>query len=234
MSEKCPACFRPLSSCYCKYIEKITTDVHFVFLMHPKEAYHQKTGTGRLAHLTLTDSEIIIGIDFTNNTKVKELLSSSDYFPLLLYPDKKAWTATSINEENLTLKEKKGNRKLLVFVIDATWFFAKKILRLSPNIYNLPKISFEGKYLSQFEFKTQPAPECVSTIESCYYLLNELAAAKVIVPVNTAPLMNIFKRMVKFQIESQKQREINGEPDRYAASYRLRAKRKNSPVDNTL
>ena len=226
MAEKCWSCFRPLSSCYCRYIEKIETDVHFVFLMHPKEAYHQKTGTGRLAHLTLINSEIIIGIDFTTNPRVKELLSTPDYFPLLLYPDKQAWTANSLNEENLTLKEKTGNRKLLVFVIDATWFFAKKMLRLSPNIYNLPKISFAGKYLSQFKFKTQPAEECVSTIESCYYLLNELSAAKVIESVNTEPLMNIFKRMVNFQIESQKQREINGEPDRYAASCRLRAKRK--------
>ena len=118
--------------------------------MHPKEAYHQKTGTGRLAHLTLIDSEIIIGIDFTTNPRVKELLSTPDYFPLLLYPDKQAWTANSLNEENLTLKEKTGNRKLLVFVIDATWFFAKKMLRLSPNIYNLPKISYAGKYLSKF------------------------------------------------------------------------------------
>ncbi len=225
MSEKCWSCFRPLSSCYCKYIEKITTDVHFVFLMHPKEAYHQKTGTGRLAHLTLTNSEIIIGIDFTDNTRIKELLSLPEYFPLLLYPDKNAWTVNSTNEESLTLKQKIGNRKLLVFVVDSTWFFAKKILRLSPNIYNLPKISFEGRYLSQFEFKTQPAPECVSTIESCYYLLNELAVANIIEAVNTAPLMNIFKRMVTFQIESQKQREINGEPDRYAESCRLRAKK---------
>lgn len=148
-----------------------------------------------------------------------------DYFPLLLYPDKNAWTANSTNEESLTLKQKIGNRKLLVFVVDSTWFFAKKILRLSPNIYNLPKISFEGRYLSQFEFKTQPSPECVSTIESCYYLLNELAVANIIEAVNTAPLMNIFKRMVTFQIESQKQREINGEPDRYAESCRLRAKK---------
>ncbi len=225
MAEKCWACFRPLSSCYCRYIEKIETEVHFVFLMHPKEAYHQKTGTGRLAHLTLTNSEIIIGIDFTTNARIKELLSSHDYFPLLLYPDKNAWTANSTNEENLTLKQKIGQRKLLVFVVDSTWFFAKKILRLSPNIYNLPKISFEGRYLSQFEFKTQPAPECVSTIESCYYLLNELAAANVIEAVNTAPLMNIFKRMVTFQIESQKQREINGELNRYSESCRLRTKK---------
>lgn len=193
--------------------------------MHPKEAYHQKTGTGRLAHLTLTNSEIIIGIDFTDNTRIKELLSLPEYFSLLLYPDKNAWTANSTNEESLTLKQKIGNRKLLVFVVDSTWFFARKILRLSPNIYNLPKISFKGRYLSQFEFKTQPAPECVSTIESCYYLLNEFAAANVIEAVNTAPLMNIFKRMVTFQIESQKQRETNGEPNRYAESCRIRAKK---------
>ena len=48
--------------------------------MHPKEAYKQKTGTGRLAHLTLEDSEIIVGVDFTDNPRLNTLITDEKYF----------------------------------------------------------------------------------------------------------------------------------------------------------
>ena len=63
--------------------------------MHPKEAYKQKTGTGRLACLSLIDSEIIIDVDFTNNKRLNALLADSQYFPIILYPGNDAITAKS-------------------------------------------------------------------------------------------------------------------------------------------
>ena len=56
---KCYRCFRPEKSCYCKYIKSFDCGVKFVLLMHPKEAFKQKTGTGRLTNIALIDSEII-------------------------------------------------------------------------------------------------------------------------------------------------------------------------------
>ena len=203
---RCMKCFRPIKICYCKYIESFETGIKFIFLMHPKEAFKQRTGTGRLAHLTLKQSEIIIGIDFSLNKKLNELLENPNYVPLLLYPDENAWSVqTKIGKKSL--KEIIGEKTLLVIVIDATWFFAKKILRLSKNIQKLQKISFNAEYKSQYQFKTQPAEECLSTIESCYYLINELKTANICNNVSAEPLMNIFKRMVSFQIESEKERE---------------------------
>ena len=54
----------------CDMIIPADTGIKFVFLMHPKEAYHQKTGTGRLTNISLCDSEIIIGIDFSENARL--------------------------------------------------------------------------------------------------------------------------------------------------------------------
>jgi len=211
VAEKCYKCFRPIKSCYCKYIVPVKTSVKFVFLMHPKEAYKQKTGTGRLASLSLPGSEIIIGVDFTKNTRVLELLSDSTYYPVLMYPDKNAWTA-----QKEGFKAAIGNKKLLVFLVDATWFFAKKMLRLSPNLHSIPKVSFTAGYRSQYTFKTQPAKECLSTIETCYYLLNELQAGFIIPKTDTEPLMSIFHRLVNYQLESEKQRQASGQPSRYS------------------
>ncbi|OJF77300.1 MAG: hypothetical protein BKP49_02195 [Treponema sp. CETP13] len=213
MAEKCYKCFRPKKSCYCKYIVPVTTSVKFVFLMHPKEAFKQKTGTGRLASLTLPGSEIIIGVDFTQNKRVNEILTDSQYFPVLMYPDENAWTA-----DRPGLKNAIGNKTLLVFLVDATWFFAKKMLRLSTNLFTIPKLSFAKGYISQYKFKTQPAKECLSTIETCYYLLNELQENEIILPTNTESLMDIFHRLVNYQLESEKLRQESGQPSRYSKS----------------
>lgn len=208
---KCYKCFRPLKSCYCKYIKEINTGVKFVFLMHPKEAYHQKTGTGRLSHLSLPESEIIIGINFTKNKRLLTLLSDSHYYPVLLYPDENAWTASKEG-----FKDAIGEKQLLVVVVDATWACAKKMLKLSPNLHTLPKLSFRAGYRSQFEFKQQPAEECLSTIESCYYLIKELSSVGIVADdINPEPLMSVFKTMIKYQLESERQRLDAGIPNRY-------------------
>lgn len=213
MNTKCYKCFRPLKSCYCKYIIPISVNSKFIFLMHPKEAYKQKTGTGRLASLSLSDSQIIIGIDFTDNKQLNDLLTDPQYFPILLYPGKDALTAKSD-----VLKNEAAHKKLLVIVIDATWLIAKKMMKLSKNLQVLQKISFlpSSGYHSQFLFKRQPAADYLSTIESCYYLLNEFKQNSL---ENTStsfePLMDIFHKMVNFQLESHKEREKQGLPSRY-------------------
>ncbi|MBO4705679.1 MAG: DTW domain-containing protein [Spirochaetaceae bacterium] len=231
MADKCYKCFRPMETCYCKYIKQIETGIKFVFLIHPKEAYKQKTGTGRLAQLSLPDSELIIGVDFTQNKRIRELLSDERYFPVVMYPGEDAWTAGGVRKTAPhTLKEAMGGKQLLVFLVDATWACAKKMLRLSPNITSLQKISFTAGYRSEYTFKKEPAEDYLSTIETCYYLIKELQSAGICPsekPENSAePLMDVFRRMVKFQIESQKEREAAGLPDRYQVAGGIRAKRR--------
>ena len=121
-----------METCYCKYIKQIETGIKFVFLIHPKEAYKQKTGTGRLAHLSLPGSELVIGIDFTKNKRITELLHDERYFPVVMYPGEDAWTAGGVRESAPhTLKEAVGDKQLLVFLVDATWPCARKCFDLA-------------------------------------------------------------------------------------------------------
>ncbi len=170
--------------------------------MHPKEAKHQRTGTGRIAHAGLIDSEIIVGIDFTKNTRLCQLLRDEQYFPMLLYPGDDAWTAGKSGFSQII-----GNKKLLVIVIDSTWFCSHKMIQYSTNIMALPKLSFSGNYRSIFTFKREPRPEYISTIESCYYLVKELQAASLVESsVNVEGLMTAFKEMIKFQLQKENDR----------------------------
>jgi DTW domain-containing protein YfiP len=180
--------------------------------MHPKEAKHQRTGTGHLAHLSLPGSELIVGIDFTKNDHVCKLLSDPQYYPVLLYPGQDAWTA-----DRAGFKEAIGGRTLLVFVIDSTWFCSKKMIRYSTNILALPKISFSGSYRSIYTFKHEPKEYCVSTIESCYYLIKELQAASIVDnKVDPEPLLFVFKKMIQFQLGKENERIDLGLPSTHA------------------
>lgn len=195
MSKKCYKCFRPIKTCYCKDIVSFDPGIKFVILMHPQEAYKQKTGTGRLTYLTLIDSEIIIDTTFDNNKRTQELISDSEYFSMVLYPGEDAYYSDEFN-----FKSNLKNKKLLIFLIDATWIFARKMMSRSPSLQKLPKLSFRKEYRSIFEIKKQPKDFCLSTIESSYYIIKELQCACICeININPESLITIFKKMIMLQ-----------------------------------
>ena len=220
----CYDCLRPLKSCYCKYTAPVESGIKFVILMHPKEAKHQRTGTGRLAHLCLPESEIKMGIDFTHNKRLNDLLKDPQYFPVMLYPGPDAW---NVNREGFA--EKLTGKKLLVIIIDSTWFCSKKMIRLSTNVNTLPKFSFANLYKSIFTFKEEPEEYCISTIESCYYLIKEMQG-KGLSPkeADPEPLMNVFKAMIKYQLEMENKRVLGLIPNSHAKDHKY-TKLKNIP-----
>ena len=202
MREVCYKCFRPKANCYCKFTKPIDCKIKFVLLMHPKEAKKQKTGTGRLSALCLPESEIIMGIDFTHNQQLNRLLEDPKYFPLLMYPDENAWTASKEG-----FAQTIGDRIPLVIIIDSTWFCSKKMLKLSQNLKNIPRLSFVNSYRSIFTFKKEPEEYCISTIESCYYIIKEFQDAGIAPKeADPTPLMTVFKEMIKFQLQAENDR----------------------------
>ncbi len=84
----CMQCFRPLPQCLCPIIRPLQTRTRFIILMHPKEAKKTRNGTGRLAHLSLQNSELLFGVDFTENSRLNALISDPHYVPLVLFPGK--------------------------------------------------------------------------------------------------------------------------------------------------
>lgn len=196
----CLKCFRSEKNCYCKYIKPFETNTHFILLMHPIEAYKMKTGTGRLSHIALKNSEIIVGIDFSDHKRVNEIINDNSIFSTVLYPGN-----DSINISNGDLTSNSlTDKKLYIFIIDSTWYYSKKILRLSKNLQILPKISFDSKETSNFVFKKQPSKECLSTIESIYYFLSECDKYKIEnVGDKKDTLLEVFNKMVQFQLECE-------------------------------
>jgi len=193
--DKCYRCYRPISSCMCQHISKIGTKTKFVILMHFKEFKKTKNGTGIFSHLSLENSELFQGIDFSDYARINEIVEDENNNCYVLYPSKKS---QPLNTTNIQQKGK----TTVIFIIDSTWACAKKIMRVSKNITNLPHISFHHDKVSAFHIKEQPAEICLSTMESIHTVLELLVEQEqeAISSEKMDNFLNPFKEMVAYQM----------------------------------
>ena len=188
---------RPSNTCICKHTSPIQTKTRFIILMHPKEYKKEKNGTGHMTKLQLKNSEIIVGVDFTNNKRVNEILSNEKHSSFLLYPGKDNFNL-SIRKSS-EINSFMGNNPL-IFILDGTWPCARKMLKLSKNLQKLNRVSFDNKIKSKFIIKQQPDSLCLSTIESVYTVLNLLKEGD-LEQCETKGFLIPFEKMIEYQLE---------------------------------
>lgn len=191
---------RPRTLCFCEDINPIETKTLFVVLIHVHEFKKVKNNTGRMTHLSLVNSEFYMGESFADHKRVNELIQTTNCY--VLYPGEDALEVQSIpTEEDNT-----------IFIIDATWPCSKKLMKLSPNLRALPKISFHSTSESIYEFKKQPKDYCLSTIESVKVVLEELSAINLekVTKTQTDTFLNPFRKMIQTQIDYQNDPNIEG------------------------
>jgi DTW domain-containing protein YfiP len=167
--------------------------------MHPKEYKEEKAGTGRLTHLCLPNSELHMGKGFDEHEAVQAVLNNSKNFCVLLYPGIQA-TNLSDHSQRPALNAQLHQRQLVVFLLDATWSGARKMLRLSPSLQRLPRIMFTPAAPSRYIIKQQPQAGCLSTLEAVHELLTVLECNGFDRYPQPEQLLGIFQRMQDFQI----------------------------------
>jgi len=200
MREKCYQCYRPKKNCLCSALTKITTKIKFVILIHPKEAKKERLGTGRIVRQALVNSELIMGVDFTHDPQVNKYLKNDKYRPLLMYPGDSPLTVSDLRNTDGDRKNHSDEREIVVFILDGTWPFAKKMMRKSLNLHNLPRVTIELTKKSNFRIKQQPHELCLSTLEAVVQFLDECEEHK-IENLNGAQqsLLDAFNKLVVFQ-----------------------------------
>jgi DTW domain-containing protein len=175
------------------------------------EYRHKKSATGRLTQLCLADSEIQVGIEFDSHAAVQALINDPEYYPVLLYPGPNAFdlSAADLRSDSFPLAkalresrsaEHPDGKRLLVFLLDATWDLAKKTFNLSPSLQALPRLKFTPSVRSRYVIKRQPAAFCLSTLEAVHELLLALEKAGLDSYPDKDQLLNIFTRMQDYQI----------------------------------
>jgi len=195
--QTCYRCYRPKSSCMCGHVYPIVTQTKFIVLMHPKEFRKTKNGTGHLTHLSLPNSELFVGIDFTHHARINEIIATHESY--VLYPSKQA-----INLSQMPLHVAHMKQKIAIFLIDSTWACSLKMMRMSQNLHPLRHISFDATKRSEFKIKEQPMEYCLSTMESTLTVLELLKQWNIeaISDENVKAFLTPFHAMVSYQLQS--------------------------------
>lgn len=197
MRTNCYVCLRPEVACLCHSIKAFDTNAQFVFLMHPKELKKEKAATGRLTHLSLTNSMVFDGVNFTDHEKLNQLIHHPQNFVVVLYPGDEAKNLSHGEFYHDEVKHK----KLVIIVIDGTWATAKKMMKLSLNLHSLPRLCFTPEKPSEFLIKQQPHELCLSTIESVHMLIQNLKSLKFEQCEGEDVLLTLFRQMRDFQLK---------------------------------
>ena len=225
----CYKCFWPQQHCWCPTLHPMETSTRFVFLMSPKEYKKEKAGTGRLTHLCLPNSKLYMGENFDGNEEVQALIQDPQNYPVLLYP---GVTARNLSNGDLTAGDR-GGRRLVVFLIDATWGGARKLLRLSTSLQRLPRVMFTPSAPSRYVIKQQPQEGCLSTLEAVHEILTVLERSGLDRYPLPRQLHEVFQRMQDFQLKCAAdltrpgyRRRAYRSPEDRAAQQALKVKRR--------
>lgn len=190
----CDGCRQPDFSCYCAQLKPFDPGVEIIILIHPIEVKRRRIATGRMAHLSLTRSHLIMGIDFTRDERLNALLARPDTHSVMLYPGPRSLNLTHASVEARARLAPDGKRLVLI-VMDGTWGTANAMAR-SQNLRELPRVCFTPTEPSNFRVRRQPRRECVSTIEAIHHTLGLLGTTK-----EQANLLHAFDWMVNRQLE---------------------------------
>lgn len=182
----CLRCRRPEKSCYCRNLPVIASDSRVVILQHPRER-DMPIGTGRMASLCLSNSELHVGVSWEDTPVLRRAFSDPSRPPALLYPSR------APGED----RETRLPGPVTLIVLDGTWPQTKKILRENPTLAQLPRVAFTPSSPSEYRIRREPKPACVSTIEALALALGMLEGQ----PERFAALLTPFRRMIERQIE---------------------------------
>lgn len=189
MRELCVRCRRSRATCFCASVRPFTVGFDLVLLQHPNERRCSVT-TARMTHLCVAGSTLFEGAGFAGHARVNAMLADPARHCVVLYPG-----PGSVEAGSPEWRVPDG-RKLTVFVIDGTWSTAATMLRRTPAIAALPRISFRASGPSGYRFKRQPRPECLSTIEATHELIAALEPGC----EPRGRLLELFDTMVESQL----------------------------------
>jgi DTW domain-containing protein YfiP len=172
---QCERCLRAQSSCICHWICALTPACEVLVLQHPLEVQQAK-GSGRLLHLSLAGSRVVVGEQFDASTLNELLFAPWDQAeevaqPLLLYPE-----TTPMAGTDMTALTPAGTRRRLV-ILDATWRKSRKMLYLNPGLQQLPRLSLQQPPASHYRIRKAHRPEQLSTLEATCHALTQLEGA---------------------------------------------------------
>ncbi|MBI3544963.1 MAG: DTW domain-containing protein [Deltaproteobacteria bacterium] len=212
MRKFCWTCHRPAIACFCELTRPFTSYADFALVVHPYEAA-STVGTAWILRRSISNLKWIRskGEGLDSDPAFLEILAAPTTVPLLLFPGPRALNLNRAPGDEWERLVPDAKRPLFC-VIDGTWTQAHATLRKSALLRSLPRVSFEPAALSEYGFKTQPHPACLSSLEGVHRVIELLASRGwgTLPPLREHDQMvEIFRRMVSFQLNQDRNPRID-------------------------
>lgn len=187
-SRYCSECGKARKACICPSIQQLNSDLELIILQHTTEQ-HRPMGTARILTLSLPNSYLFIGEDFSQNKQLNRLLAEKDVTHFVLYPDERS-VATHVIK-----KDRAPGKRYRAILLDGTWKKAFKMWQLATNLQVLPCVHLPEDLNGNYRIRKAPTKNSLSTVEAGYHLLSQWQ------PENDySPLLEAFENMIDFQI----------------------------------
>ncbi|ELR64080.1 hypothetical protein C942_03161 [Photobacterium marinum] len=157
----CPRCgFK--HNCICAEEPQLSCEARFVLLTHPKEL-SKDTNTGELMLRTLPDCQRYTWDRVNPPAELLAQLKSERYSPWLLFPSDEQYPAIPYQATD--------SKQDLFILLDATWQEARKMVRKSPWLAQLPRLSLTPTKESGYQLRRNQQEGNLCTCEAGITLL---------------------------------------------------------------
>ena len=207
----CARCRRPEVVCYCRFVREVPTRTRVVIFQHPRER-DVPINTARIASLCLPSSELHVGLSFRGTRALDRLLADQERPPVLLYPGPGARDIEATPPEG----------PVTLVVVDGTWWQARKLVKLNPELAALPRYAFRPAAPSDYRIRKEPRDEYVSTLEAIVHVLGVLEGEG----SSVTSLLEPFRAMVDAQLAY-----VGSQARPRHTAYRMRERKRADPAE---
>ncbi|MEI8704737.1 tRNA-uridine aminocarboxypropyltransferase [Pseudoalteromonas sp. B62] len=163
--DRCEQCLIAKHYCICKGVEQADCTAAVCLLMYHNESF-KPSNTGRLIAEIVPDNHAFRWDRTDPNSALLALINDSQYQPMVVFPAEDVEEGRAITEVSIEL----GKKPLFIF-LDGTWREAKKMIRKSPYLDNLPVLSVTADKLSDYRLRVAPHAHQLGTAEVAIMVL---------------------------------------------------------------
>ena len=172
--DRCEQCLIAKHYCICEGAEYASCSAAVCLLMYHNESF-KPSNTGRLIAEIVPDNYAFRWDRTSPDPALLALLNNDKYQPFVIFPAEDVDTDRVVTQ----VEPVAGKSPLFIF-LDGTWREAKKMIRKSPYLDNLPVLSITAQKLSDYRLRVAPHAHQLGTAEVAIMVLalaNEVDAS---------------------------------------------------------
>ena len=164
--DRCERCLIAKHYCICDGVEPADSKAAVCLLMYHNESF-KPSNTGRLIAEIIPDNHAFRWDRTDPDDKLLALLNDPQYQPMVIFP------ATDVEDTArvITDVQPQSNKRPLFIFLDGTWREAKKMIRKSPYLDELPVLSITAEKLSDYRLRVAPHAHQLGTAEVAIMVL---------------------------------------------------------------